>query len=509
MVNQKSLQASYKYLVSSGQQRYPRVRNVIIINYDDIGRWDYSGIHDVEGEYLQPFTPSLDIAIAGGVTFDNFITKPVCSPTRSCFLTGKQPYMTGQGTVISNANPAEGFEIAHEFLPTIIKRFNSNYTCAAFGKWHLNNPSGTPIGHAMVKGFDIYQGSPENLGVTVGIESNNSFYDYGYHDNISITRETTYDTNKIGDDVVSFIESAQTPFFASVSFHAAHTPFTDADRPPTDTHTTPAITDSDIASGGKLGNNNFVRFRERWASILESIDTAQGRIFDALTSKGILEDTLVLIFGDNGMDRTAAPSSIDGVVMASGTVGFTPDRFKTAVHDSGSRGFCVAYGGGATNNVSTSAGVEDIDVFATVLEFIGATDPTLQVNESVESNSFLGAIIGAPWSKKSFLYSEHSIPAGATLGGNLGSEDSMARAVKDDSYQLIISNDTIDVASSLEFYDLISDPFELDNLVSSVGDPSGDFIEYLNLASSDTYLDLSANMVSRFNNVDSLIEFYQ
>jgi len=58
--------------------------NVIVLLADDAGWGDYS----FNGN-RQVATPNIDAIAKGGVHFDRFFVQPVCSPTRSEFLTGR------------------------------------------------------------------------------------------------------------------------------------------------------------------------------------------------------------------------------------------------------------------------------------------------------------------------------------------------------------------------------------------------------------------------------------
>jgi len=65
--------------------------NVILIIYDDLNDW----VNNFEG-HPQTSTPNLDTIAALGTTFKNaFTSAPVCAPSRTSWLTGKNPSYTG------------------------------------------------------------------------------------------------------------------------------------------------------------------------------------------------------------------------------------------------------------------------------------------------------------------------------------------------------------------------------------------------------------------------------
>ena len=65
--------------------------NILIILADDMGHGDLS----INGGKTP--TPNIDRIITEGVRFSNFMTNPVCSPTRGGLLTGKHPLRIGAG----------------------------------------------------------------------------------------------------------------------------------------------------------------------------------------------------------------------------------------------------------------------------------------------------------------------------------------------------------------------------------------------------------------------------
>ena len=95
----------------------------------------------------------------------NFHTTALCSPTRSCLLTGRNHHSNGMGRVADLAMGFPGYcgEIprANGFLSEILRRHG--YATYAVGKWHLTpddethmagDRSSWPLG----RGFDRWYG---------------------------------------------------------------------------------------------------------------------------------------------------------------------------------------------------------------------------------------------------------------------------------------------------------------------------------------------------------------
>ena len=65
--------------------------NVVYIVLDDVG-YAQVGCYGSDID-----TPNIDRLAAGGLRYSNFHTTALCSPTRSCLLTGKQPPLQRHG----------------------------------------------------------------------------------------------------------------------------------------------------------------------------------------------------------------------------------------------------------------------------------------------------------------------------------------------------------------------------------------------------------------------------
>ena len=111
--------------------------NVVLVVLDDTGFAQLgcfgSGIE----------TPNIDRLAANGLRYNRFHVTALCSPTRACLLTGRNPHAVGMGflTDMPTAYPGYTGRIPKSAatMPRLLR--DAGYNTFAVGKWHLV-PSG-------------------------------------------------------------------------------------------------------------------------------------------------------------------------------------------------------------------------------------------------------------------------------------------------------------------------------------------------------------------------------
>ena len=116
-------------------------------------------INKLGNKYIN--TPNLNKFIENGIVFKNtYVQSPICTPSRSSFLTGRYP-----ATTHAHRNGAENFP-DHEVLVTKILKDNG-YDCALIGKLHLASAEGgvekrtDDYEEIAIKRFKTYEKSTE------------------------------------------------------------------------------------------------------------------------------------------------------------------------------------------------------------------------------------------------------------------------------------------------------------------------------------------------------------
>lgn len=307
--------------------------NVILFVLDDVGYGQMSAF----GALVN--TPNLDRLAAEGLRYTNIHTTALCSPTRSCLLTGRNHHSNGVAAVMETATGFPGYNGRMPFengmLPEML--LEHGYNTFAIGKWHLSpaeesTPAGPYVRWPLGRGFERYYGF-------LGGETNQWYPDLVY-DNHSVPQpksvEEGYHLDEdLVDHAIQFILDAHVnapdkPFFLYHAPGCAHAPHQvgkewidkykgkfdmgwDAYREtvfarqkamglfPADAEL--SARDPDVPEWSTLNDQQralYARFMEVFAGYLEHCDHQFGRILDMLQAIGELDNTLTLVIPDNG-----------------------------------------------------------------------------------------------------------------------------------------------------------------------------------------------------------------
>ncbi len=262
--------------------------NIIYIMTDDMGYGDLSCYGQVN--YT---TPNLDRLASQGVRFLNaYAAAPVCTPTRTAFMTGRYPARTQVGLMEPLRGPkldsAYGLTKDIPSLASLMKA--SGYETALIGKWHLGfMPQQRPTKNGFDYFFGILSGGADyishkgaNGAGTVGSGT------HDLYENDAMVYPLGYLTDLLTQKSVDFIKQKHNkPFFLIINFNAPHWPW----QGPSDT----AYPDS---VGFAVGGSPTV-----YDAMMKSLDDGIGRIMQALDDLQLTSQTIVIFTNDNGGER--------------------------------------------------------------------------------------------------------------------------------------------------------------------------------------------------------------
>lgn len=317
--------------------------NVVVVVLDDLG-FGSIGCYGSEIE-----TRTLDALACDGVQFTNFHATALCSPTRASLLTGRNHHTVGMAYLshVDDGYPGYRGRITHRAATLAEMLRDVGYNTLAVGKWHLAPMDQTtaagpydqwPLG----RGFERFYGFMEGL--------TDHYYPELYQDNSPVPPPDEEDpdyhlTIDLIDRSIGYIRdqtsvTPEKPFFLYLAFGATHCP-----------HQAPAefiekyrgrydvgwdvirrqryerqLAEGIIPPGTNLPPHNAdvpawdmlrpeeqrlsAKFQEVFAGFLDHTDHELGRLFAYLTEIGRMDDTIVVVVGDNGASQEGGPHGV-------------------------------------------------------------------------------------------------------------------------------------------------------------------------------------------------------
>ena len=304
--------------------------NVVIIVSDDQG-WGDIGYHTYPGR-VHIDTPNMDSFGTSGIRMERFYPTAVCSVTRACLQTGRNTIRTG-------VNNTRGLDLSEHIMP---QTFNAaGYQTFITGKWHCGGPENnicyqTVNGQTVRviqegdayrpynRGWKLHYGEYGVIDAFTHYESSllnpitqptwlrpdwwlngTQYFDGDATQNTDAEGHGGYTTDLLADKAVSIITNANgdrdpaKPLLLYLPFSQIHGPVS---APPSylTKYGTPSDATHYIAD---------VPTRTIAASV-DCMDVAIGRVFNALNTAGIANNTLVIFFSDNGGENATGGSDL-------------------------------------------------------------------------------------------------------------------------------------------------------------------------------------------------------
>jgi hypothetical protein len=265
----------------------PRTPHLVVVLGDDFGTYNAGAYR---GGRIP--TPTIDGLVEEGLLMDSFYVFQICSPTRSSLVSGRYPHHVSQSL-------PEGFHAisrSYELLPALLKR-SASYASYHVGKWHMGfyNESYTPHG----QGFD------HSFGFLCACHDVNHWDEGGHFTTTSactgqdiwtergpaIGKNGSYSAELYGAAAVEFVHqhalvhAASQPMYLHVEYFVPHAP---TNPGPPSRYITPL----------------FITLEDRvcanYSGMVVSMDEALGNLTQAIRAESMWQDTLLVLFGDNG-----------------------------------------------------------------------------------------------------------------------------------------------------------------------------------------------------------------
>jgi arylsulfatase A-like enzyme len=404
--------------------------NVVFFLADDMGYMDI-GANNPKTFYE---TPRIDRLAADGMRFTaGYAACPVCSPTRASIMTGKYPVRTGITNFIGGDRsgkmlPAPNQDHLALDEVTIAERLrDAGYKNFFSGKWHL--------------GMGRY--SPNAQGFGPGLIGQGEFFYPATELPPPDPRTDPKTTDRIADEAVRFIQANRDrPFFAYLPFLAVHIPIgarsdlvAKYERKKAD------------APGNTWGQEHgwrtrLVQNQAVYAAMIEQMDSAIGRVLDAIDRCGLAQRTIVVFTSDNGGLSTAEGQPTSNLPFRAG---------KGWVYEGGIREPWIIRAPGVTKPGSVcDTPVVSTDFYPTILDLAGLS---LAPEQHCDGVSLLPLLKGEELSRGPlFWHYPHYSNQGSTPAG----------AVRDGDWKLVEWYED----GSTELYNLRTDPGETKNVAA-------------------------------------------
>ena len=352
---------------------------------------------------IKPNTPNIDAIRTNGVSFTNFWTNPTCTPTRAAIITGKYGYRTGVKAVGDVLSLSE--TTLHSFLKT---ETNNAYATALVGKWHLsgNDNSVNPENY----GIDYYAGYIRG--------TLSDYYQWQLNESGAISQNSSYNSEVYTDLSINWINNQTKPWFLWLAYNAPHTPF---HVPPSNMHN----------QGNLSAYTNGSDPMPYYMAAIEAMDFQIGKLLSSIPQE-VKNNTVIIFIGDNGTPNQVSQSP------------YNTNRVKGTLYQGGINMPLFVSGKNITKIGTDASLICSTDLFATITAIAGGTK-----SEINDSKSFLPILKNNSTTVREFQYSEI----------NNGSFDEWT--ISDGIYKLIV-----DANGNEEMYNLTTDPYETNNLVT-------------------------------------------
>ncbi|NOT05082.1 MAG: sulfatase [Anaerolineales bacterium] len=430
--------------------------NILFVMLDDL---------DAEMNSISYMKNLQELVVARGTSLDDFlITNPNCCPSRSTILRGQY---THSHQVFHNTAPDGGFvkfnEVGNDASTLGVWLQEAGYRTALIGKYLNGYPLGDDRAYIPPGWSEWY--SPAKGNAYDG-------YDYVLNENGVLIpyspAEANYFTDVASRKAVDFIQRAgqdDIPFFLFLTLFAPHEPSTAANRhrdlfPSITVPASPSSNEADVSdkpidmSRNPLLTDEIVssldqKYRQRILS-LQAVDEMFAELVKVLEQTGQLDNTYIVFTSDNGYHFGQ-----HRLVEGKGT--FYKEDIIVPF---------IVRGPGVTEN-RTVAGflAGNVDIPLTIADWAGVVPP-----DFVEGRSLAKVLAGDPAPEKdcreAYLL-EYYTPADANDGSaSKGITAPYKLGLRTTEYLYVEHSNGF-----VEFYDLITDPYELEN-IASTADPA-------------------------------------
>lgn len=403
--------------------------NIIFLLTDDMG---YGDVGCYGGDFVP--TPNIDRLAAEGTRFRQFyVASPVCSASRTAFLTGMYParwHITSYLQTRAGNRKCEQADFLDPAAPSIARVLKqAGYATGHFGKWHMGG--GRDVTNAppfREYGFDAHASTYESPEPDPNLTATN--WIWSAKDKVKRWDRSAY----FVDRTLDFLRSHKDqPCYVQLWPDDVHTPWVPAG--------------SDLERRRREQDESAPNFK----AVLREYDKQVGRLLAGLKELGLEQNTLLIFSSDNG------PLPTFGGKRAGGLRGS-----KISLYEGGDREPLIVRWPGhvPAGRVDDNTVISAVDFFPTLCQLTGIALPK---DVSFDGEDFSEAFLGKSIERRHALFWEYGRNDFSFDYPKNPRDHSPNVATRDGKWKLLINAD----GSGAELYDLEADRNETRNVANS------------------------------------------
>ncbi|HUT37096.1 MAG TPA: sulfatase-like hydrolase/transferase [Planctomycetota bacterium] len=416
-----------------------RKPNIVFLLTDDLGWGDPA----VQGHpYMK--TPSIDRLAREGAVFRQFyVANPVCSPSRTAFMTSHYPtrhHVHGHFAT-HEQNAARGMPDWLDPKATTVTALlkQAGYITAHFGKWHLGSGPGAPAPGEY--GIDVHKTVNSN-GPSLGEEAKEPYF-------------RANSTDRMADEAIRFMQANKDkPFyinFWTLLPHALLKPTPEQLRVYADLKPDPDAPAFQGPYKQYLKDAPDLKSQMQvFCASVTGLDAGIGRVLKALDDLGLTDNTIVVFSSDNGPEDYHVGNARNAGVGSPGPF----NGRKRSLYEGGVRTPLIVRWPGhvAAGRVDSDSVIAGVDFLPTMCKLAGASLPPDLKPDGEDVSDML---THASRPRTTPIFWEWIFP----LAGNRSYRPPQL-AVRDGKWKLFMNPN----GSRIELYDIPADPAEATNL---------------------------------------------
>lgn len=267
--------------------------HVVFMLVDDWG-WANVGYHR-NPPTKEVVTPNIDSLVKQGLELDQHYVFRVCSPSRSCLMSGRLPIHVNDQNISPDYynpdDPVSGYSaIPRNMTGLATKMKLGGYATHQVGKWDagMATPDHTPLGRGFDTSFGYFHHANDYYTETAEACNGTKIVDIWVTDKpghgLNGTGPDKYEEGLFKEQLLSVVRNhdPSTPLFLYYAPHIVHGPL--------------QVPDTYLNKFSFIDDHD----RQYYHAMVNYLDDVVGELVDALKSKGMWDNLLLVTSSDNG-----------------------------------------------------------------------------------------------------------------------------------------------------------------------------------------------------------------